>query len=362
MPADPQKPSPEMSTPRTPESETTGSGVSPSEAPKGVPPSVAGLILNYNGRDVTLLTLESMVEVDYPKFDPVVIDNGSTDDSFEVIRERHPQVRQLRVRENRGISWGLNHGIQWALEQGYDYLLLMNNDIEVAADMVTEMVRLAETDPRIGCIAPKAFYHGDRERLWSTGGQIHFRHSITDERGDGEIDRGQYERDEEVPYVNGCAMLVRAEAARAAGFWDPNYYLGLEDADYCMRVKEQGFTCWYAHEARLWHMISASIGVYKPTRTFHTGRSGAVFLRRHANLAQKLQSLLWFAAAMPFAFLRELPKRNARAVVQKVRGFWAGWRCTLEPIPTEYDDLLPGHEPTEAPPPAAERHEDAASS
>lgn len=317
-----------------------------SAASKGeAAPSVAGLILNYNGRDVTLLTLESMVRVDYPRFDPVVIDNGSTDDSFEAIRERYPDIRQLRVRENRGISWGLNHGIQWALDRDYDYLLLMNNDIEVAPDMVTELVRLAESDSRIGCVAPKAYYYSDRDRLWSTGGQLHYRHSITDERGDGEIDRGQYERDEEVPYVNGCAMLVRAQAACATGFWDPNYYLGLEDADYCMRMKQQGYSCWYAHRAKLWHMISASIGVYKPTRTFHTGRSGSIFLRRHATTFEALRSLLWFSAAMPIAFLRELPRRNAQAVLQKMRGFWAGWRCDLAPIPSRYDDLLPGYEP-----------------
>ena len=222
-------------------------------------------MLNYNGCEVTLESLASLLRSDYPGLDVLVIDNGSTDDSFEVIRERHPEIGQIRVAENQGISWGLNHGIRWALDQGYDYLLLMNNDIEVAEDMVSRLVEAAEADPRIGCVGPKSYYHSDRERLWSTGGILRFRESVTRERGDGEIDRGQYDRDEEVPYINGCAMLARREAFEQVGLWDPVYYLGVEDADWCVRMKQAGFRCHYAHRAHLWHMISHSIGVYKPT-------------------------------------------------------------------------------------------------
>ncbi len=303
-------------------------------------PTVAGLVLNYNGRDVTQLSLSSLVELDYPNLELVVVDNGSTDDSFAAISAAYPTIRQLRVRENHGISWGLNHGIQWALDEGFDYVLLMNNDIEVAPDMLSELITVAESQPTIGCVGPKTYYYSDRERLWSTGGQLHFRHSLTDERGDGELDRGQYEQDQAMQYINGCAMLVKAKAMQAAGYWDPDYYLGLEDADFCVRLKAAGFSCWYAHRAKLWHMISHSIGVYKPTRTFHTTRSQGIFLRKHATSFQRLSSLLWFAAAMPIAYVRELFKGNQEAVVQKVRGLRAGLNAPLSVLPIEYRDLI----------------------
>ena len=60
-------------------------------------PRVAGVVLNYNGKDVTLETLSSLVEVDYPHFDLLVVDNGSTDGSWEVIAEQYPQVEQIKV-------------------------------------------------------------------------------------------------------------------------------------------------------------------------------------------------------------------------------------------------------------------------
>ncbi len=308
-------------------------------------PRVAGIVLNYNGRDVTLLTLDSLLELDYAALDLVVVDNGSTDDSFEVISSKHPGVRQLRVASNHGISWGLNHGIQWAVDAGYDYVLLMNNDIEVEPSMLSEMVGLAETDPRIGCVGPKSYYYSDRERLWSAGGRLRFRESVTRERGDGEFDRGQYDRDESVPYINGCAMLVRREVFETIGFWDPVYYLGVEDADFCVRMRRAGYRCMYAHRARLWHMISHSIGVYKPSRTFHTGRSTAIFLRKYAKPGNWLTAVGALALSAPLAALRELPKGNQAAVFAKLKGFREGLKTELPPIPERYDDLLPGWEP-----------------
>jgi GT2 family glycosyltransferase len=292
-----------------------------------------GLVLNYNGLEVTRDTLRSLQAVDYPRFDLVMIDNGSTDGSWEAIGEEFPGVTRIRVAENRGISWGLNHGIRYGLERDYDYLLLMNNDIEVAEDFLARLVEAGESDPTIGCVGPKSYYWAEPERLWSTGGILRFRESVTRERGDGEIDRGQYDRDEEVPYVNGCALLVKRQAQLDTGLWDPAYYLGVEDADWCVRMKQNGWRCWYAHRARLWHRISHSIGVYKPGRTFHTGRSSALFLRKYASPLQRARAMAALAVAVPVAWLRELRHGNQSAAIAKARGFLAGLKVPIEPIP-----------------------------
>ncbi|MEL7059408.1 MAG: glycosyltransferase family 2 protein [Acidobacteriota bacterium] len=296
-------------------------------------PRVVALVLNYNGKDVTLETLASLERLDYQAVDLVMIDNGSTDGSDVAVAAAHPQVVQVRVPDNRGISYGMNFGLRWALERAYDYVLILNNDIEVAPSMLREMVAYAESDPRLGAVGPKAYYFWDRERLWSAGGILRFRESVTRERGDGEIDRGQYDRDSEVDYVNGCAMLVRRAALEATGLWDPTYFLGVEDADWCQRMKRLGWRCGYAHRARLWHMISHSTGVYKPFRTFHTGRSTALFVRRFARPHQWLTFSLFAVASLPLAFLRELPKRNHQAAVSKARGLLEGLRTPMPPPP-----------------------------
>lgn len=293
-------------------------------------PRVAVVVLNYNGKDVTLATLASLTELRYPAYDVIVVDNGSTDGSSAAVAAAFPDLTQLRVEDNRGISHGLNHGLRWALDRGYDHVLACNNDIEADPGLLGELVRAIESDPSIGCVGPKTYYHGDRERLWSAGGVLRFKESVTRERGMGEIDRGQYDRDGEVDYVNGCAILMRRAALAAAGLWDPAYYLGVEDADWCVRARRHGFRCWYAHRARLWHRVSHSIGVYKPGRTFHTGRSTAIFLRKYARPWQWLSFALFYTASVPVAFLRELPKGNQAAAITKLKGVWEGLRVPLE--------------------------------
>jgi GT2 family glycosyltransferase len=297
------------------------------------PPRVAAVVVNYNGKEVTLQAVESLRRMTYPNFDLVVLDNASTDGSPEALVQAYPDLRQIRLEVNRGSSAGYAAGFRWTFENGYDYVLLLNNDVEVEPDMLSELVRMAESDPRIGCVGPKCYFHGDRERLWSAGGILGFRESITRERGYGEIDRRQYDRDEEVDYINGCAILIRRAAAEATGMWDDVYYICVDDADFCTRAKRHGFRCVFAHRAVLYHMVAFTTGGYRPERNFQFGRSGAIYVRRYANAWQWLTYLAFTAAAFPVAWLRELRRGNQAAVVAKLKGMRAGLKAEIPPPP-----------------------------
>lgn len=302
--------------------------------PRQPAPKVLAIVLNYNGRDLTLSTVGSLLALDYPELGILVVDNGSSDGSEAAIAAAFPGVRQLRTEVNLGISGGLNLGFRAGLAEDWDYLMPMNNDIEVAPDLLRELVAAAESDPAIGCAGPKCYYYfGERNRLWSAGGSLRYREAVTRERGMGEIDRGQYDRDGEVDYVNGALMLIRRRALQAAGLWDPVYHVSVEDADWCVRMKQAGFRCWYAHRARLWHMVSPTTGGYTAGRTFRTGRSTAIFVRKYAGMAGWAGFLFWTALALPAAFLRELPRANTAAVTAKFRGLLAGLRERLPPPP-----------------------------
>lgn len=302
-------------------------------------PRVAALVLNYNGRDITLESLESLAAMTYPNLEIVHIDNGSTDGSYEAVAEAFPDVHQVRVEENQGVVFGMNKGMQAALARGADYLLLLNNDIEAEPAMLTELMRVIESDPQIGVVGPKIYYHADRKRLWSAGGYLRFRESACKERGFREIDEGQYDRTEEVPYINGCAMLVPRRVVEEIGLWDPLFHLAADDADWCMRMKRRGYKCFYAHEAVLYHMVSPTLGGYKPSRTFHNGRSLALFVRRYAGPWQWLTFVLSVATAFPVAWLRELPRGNQGAAVAKLKGVIAGLKVPLAPPPRVGDNL-----------------------
>lgn len=299
----------------------------------GGAPRVLGVVLNFNGRDLTLRTLASLAALDYPALELLVVDNGSTDGSDAAVAERFPGVRRLRTEVNLGISGGLNLGFRVGLDEGFDFLISMNNDIEVAPDLLTHLVAAAADHPRAGCVGPKCYYFADRDRLWSAGGELRFREAVTRERGMGERDRGQYDRDQRVGYVNGALMLIRRAAMLETGLFDPVYHVSVEDADWCERAKRAGWECWYAHRARLWHMVSPTTGGYVAGRTYRTGRSTAIFVRKYAGAPGWASYLFWSALALPAALARELPRGNAAAVWAKYRGLREGLRVPLPPPP-----------------------------
>lgn len=297
-------------------------------------PSVLAIVLNFNGREITLQSVASLLASDYPRLDLLVVDNGSSDGSDEAVAAAFPGVARIRTATNLGISGGLNLGIRRGLEKGYDFLMLCNNDIEVATDMVSRLVSAAEAHPGAGCLGPKCYYfYGDRRRIWSAGGKLRWREAVTAERGMGELDRGQFDADRETDYVNGACMLVRRAAMLETGLWDPVYQVSVEDADWCVRMRRAGWRARYVATAHLWHMVSPTTGGYTASRTYRTGRSTAIFVRKYAGPGGWLGFLLFAAAAFPVAIVREGLRRNAGAVMAKYRGFRDGLRQNLPPVP-----------------------------
>lgn len=298
-------------------------------------PRVAAVILTYNGLELTLGALASLEHTTWPNFEVVVVDNGSREDLGPAIRARFPNVEVVRTEQNLGPAGGYNLGFRHVLARPeVAYVLVLNDDVEVGTTMVAELVAVAERDPSIGAVGPKTFFYADRTKLASAGGRIVFRETVTKERGFGEVDTGRYERDEQVGYVNGCGMLARREAFEAAGLWDPTFFLSVEDADWCRRIAAQGFSTWYAHRAILHHMVSDTTGVYTPKKTFQTGRSAAIFVRRYATWWQWLTFLGGMVAALPIAWVRELRRGNQAAAVAKAKGVWAGLKVPPTSPPT----------------------------
>jgi GT2 family glycosyltransferase len=295
------------------------------------PPRVAAIVVNYNGKDITLQAVESLRKMTYPAVDLFVLDNASTDGSPEALARAFPDLKQLRVDVNRGSSSGYAAGFRWAFENGYYYVFLLNNDIEVEPDLLDRLVEVAESDPKIGAVGPKCYFHGDRRRLWSAGGRLRFRESITHERGYGEIDRGQYDRDAEVDYVNGCAILIKRSAAEAAGTWDPIFFICVDDADFCTRVRQKGFRCVYVHRAVLYHMVAYTTGGYSPGRNFQLGRSSTLYVRRYGRPWNWLTFLAFSTAAVLVAYVRELRKGNQAAAVAKLKGVREGLKTDIRP-------------------------------
>ena len=266
---------------------------------------------------------------------PLVVDNGSTDDSVERIRAARPDVELIETGENLGFAAGNLAGIRHALaDPAVGWVLLLNTDVEVDPGFLPPLLAACE-DPEVGAAGPKIFYFEPRDLLWAAGGRLRVRETVTEEWGRGEPDGPRWSEPRDVSYLTTCCLLVPRDAMERVGPLDPVYFINVDDADWCRRAADAGYRLRYEPASVLWHKVAASTGgSYTPFKTLHTGRSNAIYMRRHHGFLARAAFVAANLVALAAAFVREVPKGNAKAVWAKAKGVWQGLTLPLPPVPT----------------------------
>jgi GT2 family glycosyltransferase len=245
-------------------------------------PTVSIIIVNWNGKDVTLECLASLQHLRYHPFQVIVVDNGSSDGSVEAFRGM--DITLLEMKENLGFAGGTNAGMQHALHHGTDLLLLLNNDTTVEPSFLSHLVDRLMSDPLIGMVAPKIFYADEPDRLWFVGGEISMWKGTMRHRGIRELDRGQYDTACAMQYASGCCILTSARMISSIGFLDTSYAMYSEDADWSFRCRRAGYTILLEPRARIWHKISVASGGHLSSFKMKNKFFGNLrFFSRHAS-------------------------------------------------------------------------------
>jgi GT2 family glycosyltransferase len=226
----------------------------------GSAPRVTIILVNWNGRDVTLDCLASLRELTYPNRSIVVVDNTSTDGSVDAIRSTYPEVEILVLKENRRFAGGNNEGMRHALAGGTDLILLLNNDTIVDRDFLGPMIERLQADSSTGMVVPKIYYSSPPDRIWYAGGVVSFWTGTMRHLGIREVDTGQYDAARSTEYATGCCILTSRQVVERVGMLDERYFMYAEDADWSMRIRRAGYTIQYEPRAKIWHRLSASAG------------------------------------------------------------------------------------------------------
>lgn len=217
-------------------------------------PPVDVVVLNYNGMHLLEAMSPSVEGQTYDNVNLIVVDNGSTDGSAEYLREHWPAADILALPENVGVAAALNRGV----ERGEaPYVALLNNDIELGAEWLAELVEALEQHPEAGSAVGKLLNFSERDVIDGAGDEIMWSGAST-RRGHGERDHGQYDAPTTIFSASGAASLYRREAFDAVGLFDEDFYAYLEDVDWGFRAQLAGFTCRYVPTAVGYHMGSAT--------------------------------------------------------------------------------------------------------
>jgi GT2 family glycosyltransferase len=234
--------------------------------------AVSAAILNWNGGDLVVECLRSLLHQTYPIAELIVVDNASTDDSLERLRVEAPGIKVIGNSQNLGFAAAANQAI--AIATG-GWFLLANLDVEFEPDFVARLVAAGDRDPAIGALAGKLLRArvGGAPAIVDSTGHVLYRNGWAANRGEGLPDSGQWERPEEVFGVTGAAPLYRMKMLRevsngTARPFDERFFAYIEDVDLDWRMRWLGWKAWY-EPAVAWHHRSA------------TGARRSPFILRH---------------------------------------------------------------------------------
>lgn len=258
---------------------------------------VSIIILNWNGWQDALECLESIYNIDYPDYNVIVVDNGSNDESIEMIKKyasgklevesnffefnqynkpikifdaedlkSSPEARMvyeeldsnrklilIKNDNNSGFSVGNNIGITFSLEILMpEYILLLNNDTVVDRIFLDELVKYASTDPKIGIVGPEVLYYDKPDKTALIGNEV----NLCNGKITHSLKNMEYSsKPVEIGFVVGCGLLIKRLVIEDIGMLDPNYFLYYEDVDWCLRAQKQGYDVVYVPKSKIWHKI-----------------------------------------------------------------------------------------------------------
>lgn len=291
-------------------------------------PSASVVIVNLNRREMLVACLASLRVQSLRGFEVVVVDNGSADGSAEAVRRFDAggtfSIRVVENSENRGFCGGNNQGI--AASRG-ELVALLNNDAEAEASWL-ESLRAPFQDPAVGMTASKILVWEDPGRI-DKAGHLMYPDGQNRGRGTGEIDRGQYDREEEVLWPDGCAAMYRRSMLEEIGGFDEDFFAYADDAELGLRARVAGWRCVYVPGAVVRHHRGATLGLASPRRLELIERNRALLAVKHFPPGMLAAVPLWWTLRVGAGIVAALRGRGETRRFPGAAGKWVLARSIL---------------------------------
>ena len=257
---------------------------------------VAVVILNWNGCQMLRQFLPSVVA--HSEADGGVVyvaDNGSTDDSVEMLCQEFPMVRQILMDENYGFAEGYNRAIA---ELNEPYVVLLNSDVEVTSHWLQPLIAYMDAHPEVAACQPKILSYNEPDKFeyaGAAGGFIDC-YGYPFCRGrlmqQVELDKGQYDEPAEIFWASGAALFIRRNDYEAVGGLDPRFFAHMEEIDLCCRFHAIGRRVCFVPDSVVYHVGGASLDASDPRKTYLNFRNNLLLL--HKNMPRREGKRLLF--------------------------------------------------------------------
>lgn len=284
------------------------------------------LTLNWNGKQITMDCIESVLKSDYPNFRVVVIDNGSTDGSVEALRDKfNNHLTIIENGANLGYARGFNVGLKYGFEENEaDYCLVMNNDTIIDSKAISEMAKVAETEKKIGFVTGKVFYYDKPNVLQTVGKKEDPIRWNGEHIGHKEEDKGQYDRVCERFFADDIFTLVSKKLYGETGGYNPMFFLQSEEYDWQARAKNLGYKIMYTPYAKLLHKESWTLGKQSAKKAYYDARNPMLVILLHKS-PDFFRKYFWVhCRSIIFISLRMIKVGKFFIAFRNVQGFLSG--------------------------------------
>ena len=250
---------------------------------------VAVIILNWNGAELLRHYLPTVIAgTDDTIADIIVADNGSSDDSLQVLQQDFPQVKTLKFDRNYGFAEGYNLAISQTM---YPYTVLLNSDVRTPQGWLNPLLDYMEAHPEVGAVMPKLLHDREDgkqmfEYAGAAGGYIDS-HGYPYCRGRIfeylEEDHGQYDDGpKSVFWASGACLMVRSRLYQDVGGLDKRFFAHMEEIDLCWRIRLAGNELMMLPTSKVYHLGGGSLPKGNPRKTYLNFRNNLLLL--HKNL------------------------------------------------------------------------------
>lgn len=212
------------------------------------------IIPNYNGLEHLKTCFESIKRQSRKDYKVILVDNNSNDESVNFTKINFPDSTVINLDRNYGFAKAVNEGIRKSLATNKcQYILLLNNDIELTSNFLETAVRTFERIPEASIIAVKMLNYFKRDEIDDCGDFIKGKGGSPLARGHGEKDTGQYDIEEFIFGACAGAAFYKKEIFETTGLLDEDFFAYYEDIDFSFRTQLKGFKCFYQPKAVCYH-------------------------------------------------------------------------------------------------------------
>ncbi len=264
---------------------------------------IAIVVINYNGKNLLKKFLPSLVKYSDIKISDIfIVDNNSDDGSVDFIKKNYSSVKIIQNDKNYGYAKGYNVGLNKIQSQ---YLVLINNDVEVSENWLDPMFNSMEQNKKIGSCQPKILSYKNRttfEYAGAAGGYLDYlgypycRGRIFDTV---ELDKGQYDSPKEIFWSSGACMMVRNKLFKKLEGFDESFYAHMEEIDLCWRIKGLGFKNFCFPKSIVYHLGGGTLNYNSPKKTYLNFRNNLIMITKN-------ESLISLTLKLPFRLFLDI--------------------------------------------------------